>query len=506
MPLLLRPAPMLGLGFGEPPAGAHGDFDLADVRLSPHYPSQSPLSDIFRLVAPGSDDYPLERDAVEIEALLSDWGDAIKLSLENVATLSAFIDPQIDASPAETPTVEPVRTGFGIHTFRRSFAPASTRTRAQFVQHVREWLMAASTIHAAEFEVYGIELITQSPFTLRADIRYDLVLTTHAGTREERVGSWQTEWSRNDSHRLTARLWHFSEEKCAVVQGNAFVDITASAFADVDSYQSQLMHGSDYWRTMLDGAVGVDVYGNNGVAAGDFDGDGFDDVYICQPAGLPNRLYRNRGNGTFEDVTEQAGVGVLDRTSCALFADFMNRGRQDLLVVCGTGPLLFLNNGNGTFALKRDAFQFARPPQGTFTHAAIADFDNDGRLDVYFCLYMYYLGLEQYNYPIPYYDARNGPPNHLFRNQGDGTFIEVTQAAGLHVNNDRYSFACAWGDSTGNGTPDLFVANDFGSSQLYRNNGDGTFKDVSTDARIESVGAGMGCCWVDFDNDGRQDV
>ena len=80
---------------------------------------------------------------------------------------------------------------------------------------------------------------------------------------------------------------------------------------------------------------------NNGVAAGDFDNDGFDDFYVCQPAGLPNRLYRNRGDGTFEDVTQKAGVGVLDNTACALFADFDNRGRQDLLVVCGTGPLLF---------------------------------------------------------------------------------------------------------------------------------------------------------------------
>src|SRR2546429_2105257 len=76
---------------------------------------------------------------------------------------------------------------------------------------------------------------------------------------------------------------------------------------------------------------------NNGLATGDFDGDGMDDLYICQPAGLPNRLYRNHGDGTFDDVTEKAGVGVLDSTACALFADFENKGLQDLLVVCGSG-------------------------------------------------------------------------------------------------------------------------------------------------------------------------
>ena len=85
----------------------------------------------------------------------------------------------------------------------------------------------------------------------------------------------------------------------------AFIHVTAQALGATDSYRTQMLHGVDYWRTVLDGACGIDVYGNNGVAAGDFDDDGFDDLYVCQPAGLPNRLYRNRGDGTFEDVTER---------------------------------------------------------------------------------------------------------------------------------------------------------------------------------------------------------
>jgi len=89
-------------------------------------------------------------------------------------------------------------------------------------------------------------------------------------------------------------------------------------------------------------------------------------------------------------------VGVLNGSPSALFADVDNDGHQDLLVVTDTGPLLFMNQGNGKFKLRPDAFRFSTEPQGTFTGAAFADYDRDGWLDVYFCLYSYYQGLGQY--------------------------------------------------------------------------------------------------------------
>ena len=219
-----------------------------------------------------------------------------------------------------------------------------------------------------------------------------------------------------------------------------------------------------------------------------------------------NRLYRNRGDGTFEDITEKSGVGILDGTASALFVDFLNRGKQDLLVVRSGGPLLFSNMGDGRFEAMPDAFHFARPPQGTFTSAAVADYNRDGLLDIYFCVYSYYQGLNQYQFPSPYYDAQNGPPNFLFRNRGDGTFEDVTVASGLDQNNNRFSFAVEWGDYDNNGWPDLYVANDFGRKNLYRNNGDGTFTDISAKAGVEDYGPGMSTCWFDYDNDGLQDL
>jgi tetratricopeptide (TPR) repeat protein len=505
-PLFLRSAAISPFCLAQNSNHHAVEFPLTDPRLSPHYPSRSPLADILELTSPGSDEFPLEKFATEIESLLNRWGAALRNSIGQFIEIAPYLDQQLEASDIDSPSETPIRSGFGVEASRLIFGPPTTGSREQFLPRLAKWLKPATFVETAEFEIYSIQQIHASPLTLSLELRYDIVSTTPDRKREERVGSWHMEWSLDESQAWKAHKWHFAGETRCTVQSPAFVDVTAAAFGAINSYKSQLLYGADYWRTVLDGAVGVDVYGNNGIAAGDFDGDDHDDLYICQPAGLPNRLYRNRGDGTFEDVTEKAGVGVLDGTACALFADFLNRGRQDLLLVCGTGPVLFLNNGNGTFSRKHDAFKFARAPQGSFTHAAIADYDKDGRLDIYFCLYMYYLGLEQYNYPIPYFDARNGPPNCLFHNQGDGTFVESTEPAGLNVSNDRYSFSCAWGDSNSNGSPDLFVANDFGSSQLYRNNGDGAFEEVSEQAGIQSVGAGMGCAWADFNNDGHQDI
>ncbi len=509
-PLLLRAAPFWGEHFlagsalvssGQPPA-----FPYADIRFKPHYPSPSSLADILRLVNPGSDEYTTEKYAFEIDALLKQWGQSLTESVHNVSALSRLLSTTIDASSPRPVKETPLRTGYGIDVTKRQFGGAAPRSREQFLKDIQVWLGLVSKIETAEFEIFGIDETSSKPLTVQLQIRYDIVAVRNDAQREERVGSWKTEWVRDDSDAWKMGTWEAGEETQCVGHGTAFLDVTSQALGGTESYKRQMLRSVDYWRTTLDGACGIDIYGNNGVAAGDYDNDGFDDFYVCQPAGLPNRLYRNRGDGTFEDVTEKAGVAVLDNTACALFADFDNRGLQDLLVVCGSGPLLFVNQGDGTFSRKRDAFTFARSPEGTFTHAAIADYDGDGRLDIYFCTYMYYLGLDQYHYPVPYYDARNGPPNCLFHNEGNGRFVEKTEAAGLNADNNRYSFACAWGNINSSGLPDLSIANDFGISQLYRNNGNGTFTVISKESHIEDVGAGMSVAWSDFDNDGRQDI
>jgi Flp pilus assembly protein TadD/peroxiredoxin len=506
----LRAAPFFGAAIRPAETGLDNSWEpagsAADLRYRPHYPEQSLLADILALVPPGSDSYVTERYASEIGQIFSRWGQELRSAGRGCSSIGKSLAESLEACPL-MPVHEVVkRDHAGIQVRQRSFAPVAGTTPARFMDALLHWLGPLTSILVAEFEVYGIDVTSTAPLAVRIDVRYDIAGIREDHHREERVGAWQLACRQETGQAWIIHRWQAKDEVVSVGESTPFLDVTASALGGNDSYAEQLLHGVDYWRTVLDGASGIDIYANNGVAVGDFDNDGFDDLYVCQPGGLPNRLYRNRGDGTFEDVSARAGVDVLDNTACALFADFDNRGLQDLLVVGGSGPLLFRNNGDGTFTLQRDAFEFSAPPSGTFTHAALADYDNDGRLDIYFCTYQYYLGLDQYHYPVPYYDARNGPRNLLLHNEGGGRFVETTKAAGLDIENNRYSFACAWGDSNGNGLPDLCVANDFGRTQLYRNEGHGRFRMVSGESHVEEAAAGMSACWADFENSGRQDI
>ncbi|MDX1984527.1 MAG: FG-GAP-like repeat-containing protein [Bryobacteraceae bacterium] len=286
--------------------------------------------------------------------------------------------------------------------------------------------------------------------------------------------------------------------------GKWFTDVTEHVFGALPAFQNQLSKGIPYWRARLDVMCGTDVYGSQGIAVGDIDNDGRDEIYVCQSGGLPNRLFRIGAGGVAVDLTEKAGVGILDDTSSALFLDTRNRGVQDLIVLRSNGPLLFLNDGSGVYTLDAGAFRFATPPQGSFTGMAAADYDCDGYVDLYLCSYIYYQSEDQYRYPSPYHDARNGPPNFLFRNQG-GQFADVTRESGMDENNNRYSFAAAWCDSDGDGRPELYVANDFGRNNYYKWDG-GRFRDVAAAAGVEDIGPGMSAAWFDFDGDGRFDL
>lgn len=459
------------------------------------------------LIEPGKDEFVTEKYAFELERLLGAWTGSLGPS-KAAAAGELRLAPEIKATRWDQGAATVLRSAEqGSVSCERIALPAGeTLPEAAFKEHQRRYLASLGRVEVAETRVSSVRVLGTSPLQVETRVNYLLAGRPGEGRREQRTGEWQIGWRQDEAGVWSVTEWTGQQEERSSLAGPGFVDVTTAVFEGDASFSAQMAHGIDYWRTVLDGAYGVDIYGNNGIAAGDCDGDGFDDLYVCQPAGLPNRLYRNRGDGTFEDVTERSGVGVIDATSSAIFADLRNSGRQDLIVVRANGPLLFLNAGDGTFHLKEDAFHFTVPPQGTFTAVAVADYDLDGLLDVYFCLYSYYQGLSDYQFPTPFYDAQNGPPNFLFRNRGDGMFEDVTAATGMDKSNNRYTLACCWNDYNQDGHPDLYVVNDFGRKVLYRNDGNGRFTDVSAEAGVEDQGEGMSSTWFDYDNDGLDDL
>jgi enediyne biosynthesis protein E4 len=259
----------------------------------------------------------------------------------------------------------------------------------------------------------------------------------------------------------------------------------------------------------------VNLYDHgSGLAVGDYDGDGHEDVYFCNQLGK-NALYRNNGDGTFADVTERAGVGLGDRVCTgAAFADTLNNGRQDLYVTSTRGGnVFFRNNGDGTFT---DATKEAGLTHvGHSQTAVFFDFDNDGFLDLFVTNSAQWTN--RFDRERGYYPGKSlggGPAgdlvtspreyNILYRNNGDGTFTDVTEKAGLRGQ--------GWGgdvavlDYDGDGYLDLLVTNMFGPSQLYHNNGDGTFTEVTKQALGATSFGAVGCKAFDFNNDGRLDL
>jgi Flp pilus assembly protein TadD/peroxiredoxin len=471
------------------------------------------MESFLRQLAPGSDSFPEEKEAEQLTGRLGELGTRLRRGPrpdpDAVAFLLALEFRGARLTPLEETTIVDHPP---LQVFRaKAMDGALVKDSRGFGEEIRALLSDFEALDVAEFLITSIDLDREKGLA-RTDVRYDFVGRGRAVWRAECAGRWNLRWRREADGVWRVLEWTASEHQRSRSSAPVFTEVTEAAFGGNESFRRQLTIGLDDWVATIDSALTRDSNGHNGVSVGDIDGDGLDDLYVAQPAGLPNRLFRNKGDGTFEDVTERAGLGVLDDTSQSLFADVDNDGDQDLIVLTSSGPVLFLNDGTGRFTRVPGAFQFQEGLQGSPMSMTMADYDRDGFLDLYLCVYSFYYGAGEgkAGTPMPYYDAQNGPPSVLFRNDGHGHFVDVTREAGLVVGNDRYHFAAAWGDYDGDGWPDLLVSNDFGRKNLYHNLGlhDGkvTFEDVAAKAGVLDYGAGMSATFFDYDNDGRLDI
>jgi enediyne biosynthesis protein E4 len=267
-----------------------------------------------------------------------------------------------------------------------------------------------------------------------------------------------------------------------------------------------------------------------GVALFDYDNDGLLDIFFTNGAAIPslektdssfsNRLFHNNGDGTFTDVTEKAGLVGIGYSMGVATGDYDNDGFVDLYVTGVNHNQLFHNNGNGTFSDVTEKAGVKGIVPGIGKAWAVAagwfDYNNDGLLDLLVVNYL--------NYDIktasacsvgklPTYCSPNdfqGTPNILYRNNGDGTFTDVSAAShiGQYVGK---GMGLAFADYDGDGFTDIFISNDTSPNFLLHNNGDGTFTDEASDAGVayNEMGktvAGMGADFRDLNNDGLPDI
>lgn len=263
-----------------------------------------------------------------------------------------------------------------------------------------------------------------------------------------------------------------------------------------------------------------------GVAWIDYNRDGWPDLFLVNGGrwedllngeqNVQNALYRNNRNGTFSDVTEAAGLQSSNWGMGVAVGDYDNDGWPDLYI-SNYGPnILHRNNGDGTFS---DVTREAGVGTGRWSSsAAFADYDGDGWLDLYVTNY---LEFDHTKAPSPDCQYRGikvhcGPkgmlpaPDVLYRNNGDGSFSDVTQRAGVKAPSS-YGLGAVWGDYDNDGDSDLYVANDSMANFLFQNQGDGTFLETGLPSGVAysedgKAQAGMGVAWGDYDNDGRMDI
>ena len=249
----------------------------------------------------------------------------------------------------------------------------------------------------------------------------------------------------------------------------------------------------------------------SGLAVGDYDNDGHEDIYFLDQHG-PNALYRNTGDGSFVDVTAQAGVALGDRISvAATFADYDNDGWPDLFVTSTRGGnVLFHNRGDGTF--EDVTAKAGLSHVGHSQTPVFFDYDNDGYLDLFLTNTAHWT-TDVFDSAAKYFEGKpdlgttmTTPKefNILYRNNGDGTFTDQTERVGLRGRG--WAGDVALFDYDEDGFLDLFVPSMFGRGQLYHNSGHGTFTDVTAQTLGRTPYGAIGCKAFDYDGDGRLDL
>jgi hypothetical protein len=396
----------------------------------------------------------------------------------------------------------------GVRVFQWQIQDARPFTKTDETEQIARYLKKVKTFEDIKFKLDSLEQVV-SP--------QEMVIRSFLWIRGTRDGASNTSESNkadpsmgttNEAFeaQVLFRMWLHSQNgvwkvrKQEMLHGTTvtgdrrgFTDITAQAGINFVSRMNPM-----WWQPeWLPKKTAFVKYGSAGVAAADYDNDGWYDIFFAD--GERPRLYHNNGDGTFADVTERAGLsGSLIGVHVSIFADFNNDGFKDLFLGCSTAMnRLFRNNGDGTFT---EVGSDAELGGHMVTVATVGDYDNDGDLDIYAGRYLD----PRKDLPTTLFYSRNGVGNSLLRNDGNFHFTDVTAQAG--VREGGLTLGVSFGDYDNDNYQDIYVTNDFGRNALFRNKGDGTFADVSKETGTLDFGYGMSSTFGDIDNDGDLDI
>lgn len=433
----------------------------------------------------------LSKAGVSLNKFLKSFVGAIKSS-DLDALLGHYSDDYAaDAEGSWELTLDSERDGAQVYSWStadpRAFKKADLK-----VQH-EEHLARISSIDQAKFKIASIE-----DFNPEADsIRIRAVLWIRGSSPEQQTlesRTWFRLWlekSAEDAWQITSKEMLYGQTVKGPRQG--FSDITDEAGITFKARHNPLLLEPE-WEPKK---FGIMKYAAGGISAADYDNDGLMDLLFIDGGSM--RLFRNTGGGKYIDATATAGLPLdLAGGSVGLFVDLDNDDDKDLFIGRGTGDnRLYKNNADGTFT---DVTQNANVGGIWVSTAAAADYDNDGYVDIYFGRYLD----PRTNLPTTNFYTRNSEGNTLLKNNGDLTFTDVTKTSG--VREGGLTLGIAWADYDNDGDQDVYVANDFGRNALLRNEGDGTFKDVSKQSGTTNIGYGMSSSFADVDNDGDLDI
>jgi hypothetical protein len=454
----------------------------------------SPAPPPFRINEPERDLSEVERIVGEVKGLTmgSICGPLTRFdfdSLPGAFTSDARVQQFLPR--AETPVVR----GRGHQGSLQTAAPGCYGTARDLQADLRSLMDDWVRVERCFFKPFRIFATQEEPRRAVADLHFWLGGIVRGGGRVSEKGDVTAELEQDATGKWRFTRLEFGQRELFRSEAPAFSDWTERAKLPI-AWEDQGYDTTDI-------AFGQILYG--GVAVGDYDGDGWSDLYISR-AGT-NLLLRNRNGNGFEDVTAQAGAGDPGNSQAALFLDLDNDGDLDLFVVNALyslikdehsrrGHVLYRNEGSGRFTRVPGELG----PIGPASGVTAADYDRDGLLDLYVTYYQD-AKLNPYHH---YVEAKDGFGNRLYRNLGGLRFEDVTAQSGAGGNG--WSYASAWADFDEDGRIDLFVANDFGDDALYRNRGDGTFEQIAAKAGVADPANGMAADWGDYDNDGKLDL